>query len=166
MGEITPGIHRMRRRGGRQIKPLMADFLRDHEGQPGCWEYPGAQRGGGYAIYIHERRGQNARSAHIVALEFANGPIPAGLNVCHSCDNPPCCKPSHLFAGTDKDNNQDAKTKGRNSRGERNGCSKLIAEQILAIRADGRMGIVVAQQYGITPTSVSRIRLRKAWTHL
>jgi HNH endonuclease len=41
---------------------------------------------------------------HRFVWEHINGPIPDGLNVLQSCDNPPCSRPSHLFLGTHTDN--------------------------------------------------------------
>jgi hypothetical protein len=36
------------------------------------------------------------------------GGIPDGLMICHACNNPPCINPNHLYAGTGKDNAQQA----------------------------------------------------------
>lgn len=52
-------------------------------------------------------------AAHRVSFELHYGPIPLGMFICHSCDNPSCVNPEHLFIGTNKDNQQDAISKGR-----------------------------------------------------
>jgi hypothetical protein len=72
----------------------------------GCWLWLGATNEAGYGLY-HKQR------AHRVAYELTYGPIPSGMLACHSCDNPPCVRPDHLFPGTTKENVHDALKKNR-----------------------------------------------------
>ncbi len=79
----------------------------------GCLLWVGALDRGGYGVIrIGGRRG-NTLKAHRVAWTEANGPIPAGLFVCHSCDVRNCIEPAHLWLGTQADNNRDMFAKGR-----------------------------------------------------
>ena len=75
-----------------------------------CIEWSGSRNREGYGRF--KIAGQSFL-AHRIMWEEANGPIPDGLNICHTCDNPPCVNVDHLFLGTDKDNTRDSMAKGR-----------------------------------------------------
>lgn len=93
-------------------------------------------------------------SVHRVAWELLNGPIPGGLHVLHSCDNPPCLRGEHLFLGTQADNNKDMRIKGRQARGIKNGRGKLTDDEVVAIRkayaAGGITASSLANKYPVT----------------
>jgi hypothetical protein len=83
----------------------------DKSNASGCWVWTGARKSGGYGHFHHRDHG--LIKAHRASWIVTNGEIPAGLIVCHKCDNPPCVNPSHLFLGTKKDNTRDMMAKGR-----------------------------------------------------
>lgn len=105
-------------------------------------------------------------SAHRVSWQTHNGEIPSGLWVLHKCDTPLCINPSHLFLGTCIENIIDRDTKGRQIRGEHHIQSKLTELQVIAIRNDARNNCAVALDYGVSNTTVSRIRLLQLWKHI
>lgn len=78
-----------------------------------CWEWQGSRSNLGYGAVAVRGTGYGPTGAHRVAYGIANGGIPDGMYVCHSCDNPPCCNPNHLFVGTHRDNMRDMDEKGR-----------------------------------------------------
>ena len=79
-----------------------------------CVEWIGYTMPGGYGQ-------SNGKLAHRTAWETAHGPIPDGIEVLHSCDNPPCHNPEHLFLGTQADNMADMDAKGRRGVKEQSG---------------------------------------------
>lgn len=80
--------------------------------ESGCWIWRGSKDGGGYGA-ISTSAGMAPAKAHRISWEMRNGPIPEGVEVCHSCDTPACVNPDHLWLGTHKQNMQDMSAKGR-----------------------------------------------------
>ena len=77
----------------------------------GCLEWTGHTSPLGYGRFKVDGR---SALAHRVAWSLANNqPVPEGMCILHSCDNPPCCEPTHLRPGTNAENNADKMAKGR-----------------------------------------------------
>jgi HNH endonuclease len=132
-----------------------------------CWIWEGTKSTFGYgSLKSHQKK----YDAHRVSYELHKGIIPSGKLVCHSCDNPSCCNPKHLWLGTHQDNVTDMISKGRrvqpDNRGQKNGRTKLTEKQVLAIRKDDRSTTVIGREYGVSGVRVSQIKRNKGWNHI
>ena len=143
-----------------------------------CWVWPNGQTTGGYGVIWDRDRGVS-KLAHRVAYEMFIGPIPEGLCVCHTCDNPLCVNPDHLWLGTRLDNNADRGRKGRTvsgehfrhnpTRGSANVGAKLTEDQVRDIRRrirGGESNPDIAKIYGVARNTVSQIRTGASWSHI
>lgn len=132
---------------------------------PGCWLWQGDVITKGYGRFSF---GGGYESAHRLSFRLYVGPIPSGHVIRHSCDNPICVNPDHLQSGTQKENIQDAVSRGRMSLGERNGRATITAELVLQIRDLLDCGLfthsVIGHFYGVKRTLVSDIRNGRCWS--
>ncbi len=140
----------------------------DERGPDDCWEWTGRRRGHYGAVSLG---GHAEEAAHRLAFAFASGHSPWPLRVCHTCDNPVCCNPRHLFLGTAADNAADMMAKGRHrpspQPGEKNPRARLTLNQVEAIRRRIRAGHEtnkqIASDFGVSHAAVSLIRRGKSW---
>lgn len=137
-----------------------------------CWSWQRLTNGEGYGQL---RVAGRMVYAHRLAYELGVGPIPEGLHVLHSCDNPRCINPGHLSAGTRSQNMKDCSERGRAripkpiKLGEENGASKLLEVDVRSIRrllAKGISQQSIADRFGVTQGAISDIKLGKKWRHV
>lgn len=134
----------------------------------------------GYGLVFFNQLGFRA---HRIAFHLALGNIPDRLGVLHHCDNPPCCNPAHLFAGTQLDNVRDMIQKGRycrpgharfNSKPKRihppKPVAKLTAELVGEIRAEYKPfkngARKLGKKFGVKPQTILTIVKRRSWRNI
>lgn len=134
----------------------------------GCWSWVGSKDQDGYAIFRAHVNGVTLHRGHRASYAMFKGEIVDGLHVCHTCDNPNCVNPDHLFLGTNDENMKDKIAKGRARvlRGEESVHAKLTEEQAQAILLDARPYMQIAADYGIAAATVGSIKQRQSWQHL
>jgi len=120
-----------------------------------CWVWTAATFKGGYGQF---RASKTRVSAHRFSYELVKGPIPDGMGVCHTCDNPPCVNPDHLFAGDQGVNLRDCTDKGRHV-----GNKRFTDVQIKNIREDTRTQGKIAKSYGVHRVTINRIKLKRSY---
>jgi hypothetical protein len=135
----------------------------DQRGPDECWLWTAGTFSDGYGQFsVH---GHSVR-AHRFAYQLAHGPIPAGMQVCHHCDNRRCVNPEHLFLGTTMDNLRDARRKGRMPKRATHGRAKLTEAQVHAIRQRyeaGESQYALARVFGVHASAIGKIVRYDNW---
>jgi hypothetical protein len=129
-----------------------------------CVLWPFAVDYKGYAIL---GRKQKPRRAGRAICEQTYGPAPSPMHdAAHRCGVSGCVNPRHLRWATRKENQADRIIHGTDARGEKFYAAKLNNEKVLAIRAESGTHQAIADRYGVTRESVTRILARKTWKHI
>lgn len=136
----------------------------DKKEEDDCWEWMGFKNQKGYGRMSINKK---LHSCHRIVYELIHNSVPKGMLVCHSCDNPSCCNPRHLFLGTNKDNINDMKNKHRQSMGEHRPHHKLTREKVKEIRIKYfNLGYTQKQlgiEYGVTYQTIGCIIRNEKW---
>jgi len=132
----------------------------DKRGPNDCWEWIASLRNG----YGQFKLDGSSYQAHRISYAIANED-PGDICVCHTCDNPLCTNTSHLWLGTQQENNQDKVEKERQARGESHGLVKLSEEQVQEILESNESQQALADYYGVTVQTISLIKTGITWGH-
>ena len=134
----------------------------------GCWEWTASCAGKGYGQMKLPRQRKQEYS-HRLAYMIYKGEIPQGIQICHTCDNPKCCNPDHLFLGTSQDNHDDMAKKNRSTHGEKNPAAKLTendVREISACLAAGMSQSKIARAFGVHQVTISKINRGLRWSRV
>lgn len=134
-----------------------------------CWDWTGPITNT-YMGYGTTTVFGKAWAAHRASYTLFRGEIPDGLLVRHDCDRPVCVNPHHLRLGTDQDNANDAKERGRRPHGEKHYSAKLTEDDVRTIRTRHHLGDVtyveLGAEYNVAANTIKAIVTRKTWTHV
>ena len=124
----------------------------------GCWEARGFRNEDGYVLFSTSYR---KISAHRASFIVHYGEIPAGREICHTCDNPACINPEHLYAGTHSENMLDRSKRQRDPR------MVLTPDKVRVIRVLDKCGEtkkVISEQLGVSPDVVHQVLNGNNWS--
>lgn len=142
----------------------------------GCWRWLGQTDKDGYGnMTCRFPGGRIYGRTHRIVWKLAHGSIPRDLLVLHTCDNPPCVNPEHLYLGTHLENVRDRVLRnrqtnlgrhGNHARGENHGRAKLTNDQARTIKSrlsQGESPGSLAKEFGISCAAVWQIRQGNNW---
>jgi len=135
-----------------------------HNPETFCWEWVRCLSKDGYGQIKIDGKMQKV---HRVMYKYIYGDIPPNKPlVLHRCDNPKCCNPMHLYAGTPQNNMDDMAKRNFSTKGENNYHAKLTEKQVLEIRASKEPQVVIAKRLNVAPSNICLIKQRKTWKHI
>jgi hypothetical protein len=139
---------------------LQERFEKRVEPSDECWLWTGAKTSKGYG-YL-KVKGKTVMAKRI-SYEFFVGRLVEGMEICHTCDNPPCVRPDHLWQGTHLQNMHDRDSKGRQAKLERNGRAKLTLNQVMNAKSLCLSQRKTAKILGVCRSQARRILRGEQW---
>lgn len=163
----------IRGRAPRAARERLLDRVIFHA-STGCWEWQGATLRGYGQIGIGSAADGSRRIAltHRLAASIWLGfDLFSEADICHHCDNPKCCNPSHLFIGNALMNVHDCMAKGRDRKaiGDSVPNAKLNPDQVREIRklrAEGMYIYKIAEKFGVSYSATKQLLDGRAWRHV
>lgn len=141
----------------------------DKRGPNDCWGWLASKNPDGYGCFFMSGGPQGA---HRISWLINKGKIPLGMCVLHTCDNPACVNPNHLWIGTHTENMKDMAIKGRNKwtdhTGELNPLAKLNDSDVLRIRQliGQKSYMEIAKIFDVSKSLIGQIAIRQIWQHI
>lgn len=132
----------------------------------GCWRWRAGLDKDGYGAFNGKVADVMYNRAHRYSFALHHGPIAVGMLICHTCDNPPCVNPAHLFAASPLANMLDKMAKGRQNVpfGQEHHYAKLTEEQARLILDDPRPHSQIAYEFQVSTGTISDIKRRRSWS--
>lgn len=174
-GVVRPLGNRRSRSNGDAISTFWSHV--DRRSDDECWEWSAGKTsrlpGQNYGLFSWNHKGIRA---HRFSFELHYGPLVGKEMACHTCDNPPCCNPKHLFRGNAKRNSDDMMSKGRHKngqmvhpeivkRGQSHPMHKITEAKAMEIlRSSASTNDLM--QYSLSKSAVNGIRSGRSWAHL
>lgn len=141
-------------------------------GPDDCWNWKASKSPKGYGnVKINYVQYRANRISYLIHY----GPFLEALMVCHSCDNPACVNPKHLWLGDALKNAEDRDAKGRYvvgylPVGEAHFCAKLTDAKVLLAREYYKKGGFSHRElgdlFGVAKETMSKLLQGKTWRHL
>ena len=149
-----------------KLDRLTLFWLKVRIGDPDeCWPWLGAYAGSQGQTYGSFWFAGRQQRAHRIAYEFSHRDLQPGEMVCHTCDNQPCCNPSHLFAGSNADNMRDAGRKVRLGHHMRRMSEPEVLEAV-RLHDSGMVMARIAKKYRVHHSTIYALLCGKSWKHL
>ena len=127
-----------------------------------CLEWSGSVSNSGYGVF-HKFK---YFYTHRMSYKLCNKD-PSNNHICHTCDNPKCVNPNHLFLGDDKANLSDMSNKGRNRKTDNTHVNAtLTAQQVQQIRTSDDSNEYWAEKFEVTSSCISLARSGVTYTHV
>jgi hypothetical protein len=129
-----------------------------------CWLWKGSKNSNGYGKFGFQGK---VWYAHRLIYLHCHGELINDLDICHICRSK-CVNPDHLEQKSHSENNGDDKIRdGTDNSGEKNGLSKLTNAQVLDIRSrTNQTQQSIADDFGVSLTTINNILKRNTWTHI